>query len=91
MTLCLECINILEYDGLNLIGVILIFAFRALLPSLQKTEEVITQEDGNVKWKNDCWKTREDYFECLHAKKEWAMVKRVSEEEAKQAAVAAGR
>ncbi len=32
---------------------------------------------------------REDYFECLHAKKEWAMVRRVNEEEQRQAQIAA--
>ena len=55
----------------------------------QKTEELITQEDGTKKWKNNCWQGREDYFECLHAKKEYAMVSRVAEEEKRQAAIAA--
>jgi hypothetical protein len=59
--------------------------------SNQKTEELITNPDGSMKWKNECYKTREDYFECLHAKKEWAMVKRVNDEEARQKALAAGR
>lgn len=43
------------------------------------------QDDGTKKWRNDCWMVREDYFECLHAKKEWAMVRRVNEEEQRQA------
>ena len=55
---------------------------------IKKTEELITNDDGSMKWKNECYKTREDYFECLHAKKEWAMVKRVNEEEARQKALA---
>ena len=55
----------------------------------QKTEELVTQEDGTKKWKNNCWQVREDYFECLHAKREYAMVSRVSEEEKRQAAIAA--
>ena len=58
--------------------------------SLQKTESLVTQDDGTKKWKNNCWMIREDYFECLHAKKEWAMVRRVNEEEKRQAALAAG-
>jgi hypothetical protein len=32
-----------------------------------------------------CFFTREDYFECLHGKKEAARVKRVLEEQKKQA------
>ena len=55
----------------------------------QKTESHITQEDGTKVWKNNCWQVREDYFECLHAKKEWAMVRRVNEEEKRQAEIAA--
>eukprot|EP00571_Detonula_confervacea_P013065 CAMPEP_0172309912 /NCGR_PEP_ID=MMETSP1058-20130122/10902_1 /TAXON_ID=83371 /ORGANISM="Detonula confervacea, Strain CCMP 353" /LENGTH=57 /DNA_ID=CAMNT_0013022625 /DNA_START=160 /DNA_END=333 /DNA_ORIENTATION=+ len=42
-------------------------------------------EDGKRHWKNNCWQVREDYFECLHAKKEWAMVRRVDAEEKRQA------
>ena len=61
-----------------------------MISLLQKTEALITQEDGTKKWKNNCWQVREDYFECLHSKKEWAMVRRVAEEEKRQAAVAAG-
>ena len=56
---------------------------------LQKTEAIITQEDGTKRWKNNCWQVREDYFECLHAKKEWAMVRRVADEEKRQAEIAA--
>ena len=55
----------------------------------QKTETLITHEDGSKNWKNNCWQHREDYFECLHAKKEWAMVRRVNEEEKRQAKIAA--
>jgi hypothetical protein len=55
----------------------------------QKTESLVTQEDGTRKWKNNCWQVREDYFECLHAKKEWAMVRKVNEEEKRQAQIAA--
>ena len=63
----------------------------SLLAQQQKTEEIVQQDDGSVKWKNDCYKNREDYFECLHAKKEWAMVRKVHEEEQRQNALAAGR
>ena len=55
----------------------------------QKTENLLTLEDGTKKWQNNCWKDREDYFECLHAKKEWAMVRRVNEEEKRQADILA--
>jgi len=74
----------------------LVFAHHSLLtPSVilyhanihlyQKTEQVILSEDGKKSWKNNCWTVREDYFECLHSKKEWAMVRRVNEEEKRQA------
>jgi len=65
------------------------YPFFAQFKECLKTEELITQEDGTKKWKNNCWQVREDYFECLHAKKEYAMVSRVSEEEKRQAAIAA--
>ncbi|KAL3797050.1 hypothetical protein ACHAWO_006686 [Cyclotella atomus] len=72
-------------------GVSRCYPFFAEFKECLKTEEIITRDDGKIKWKNECYKTREDYFECLHAKKEWAMVKRVNEEEARQKALAAGR
>lgn len=69
---------------------LIIISLLLMISLLQKTEALITQEDGTKKWKNNCWQVREDYFECLHSKKEWAMVRRVAEEEKRQAAVAAG-
>ncbi|KAL3788235.1 hypothetical protein ACHAW5_000831 [Stephanodiscus triporus] len=67
------------------------YPFFAEFKECLKTEKLITLDDGTRKWKNDCWTVREDYFECLHAKKEWAMVRRVNEEEKRQAAIAAGQ
>mmetsp|Transcript_17338 Transcript_17338/g.29896 ORF Transcript_17338/g.29896 Transcript_17338/m.29896 type:complete len:83 (-) Transcript_17338:211-459(-) len=71
-------------------GVSRCYPFFAEFKECLKTESLITQEDGTRKWKNNCWQVREDYFECLHAKKEWAMVRRVNEEEKRQAEIAAG-
>mmetsp|Transcript_34855 Transcript_34855/g.83363 ORF Transcript_34855/g.83363 Transcript_34855/m.83363 type:complete len:83 (+) Transcript_34855:80-328(+) len=70
-------------------GVSRCYPFFAEFKECLKTESLITQPDGEKKWKNNCWQVREDYFECLHAKREWAMVKRVNEEELRQRAAAA--
>ncbi|KAL7428599.1 hypothetical protein ACHAXH_001718 [Discostella pseudostelligera] len=64
------------------------YPFFAEFKECMKTETILVNDDGTKKWKNDCWMVREDYFECLHAKKEWAMVRRVNEEEARQAQIA---
>eukprot|EP01082_Thalassiosira_pseudonana_P004734 g4458.t1 g4458 contig15:1071930-1072530(+) len=70
-------------------GVSRCYGFFADFKECLKTEALVTHEDGTKGWKNNCWQVREDYFECLHAKKEWAMVRRVNEEEARQASIAA--
>ncbi|KAL9188513.1 hypothetical protein ACHAXT_006891 [Thalassiosira profunda] len=70
------------------------YPFFAEFKECLKTEALVTKEDGTRAWKNNCWQVREDYFECLHAKKEWAMVARVNEQEQlqkRQAAIAAGQ
>ena len=70
-------------------GVSRCYPFFAEFKECLKTESLVTQDDGTRKWKNNCWKVREDYFECLHAKKEWAMVRKVNEEEKRQAQISA--
>lgn len=47
---------------------------RLLYLHCQKTRE--TRRDGMV-----CFMAREDYFECLHSRKEHAMVRQVLEQE----------
>jgi len=40
--------------------------------------------------KEGCYKEREDYFECLHSKKEYARIKEVLQEKKRQEMEAAG-
>jgi len=68
---------------------ILFSNFKRFLQIRQKSEAVENLPDGTKQMKNNCWLIREDYFECLHSKKEWAMVARVNAEEKRQAELSA--
>mmetsp|Transcript_4204 Transcript_4204/g.9389 ORF Transcript_4204/g.9389 Transcript_4204/m.9389 type:complete len:86 (+) Transcript_4204:112-369(+) len=65
------------------------YPFFAEFKECLKSEAVETLPDGTKQMKNNCWLIREDYFECLHSKKEWAMVARVNAEEKRQAELSA--
>ncbi len=75
--------------AINVLLILIFISSSCITESVKKTETLVTQDDGTKKWKNNCWMIREDYFECLHAKKEWAMVRRVNEEEKRQQAALA--